>query len=380
MDGDDVAILNALYAAAGEPADWPDTITVLADHLGAMGGILVRNAVDPEHSSCVTGRMDPETTELYLREYTDNPWTTAASSVPIGRAGVISRLCDSREGRHLAWYSDIIVPTRTCDMVFLNLPGFTSAYSVGGLAFCFSDLGSRRVDDAARRLDEWATHIARAVWLSQQVHRSRVMDRQLDDMLRSSPQPVLLLSAAGRVVGVNPAAERFLRDSADFTVDATGVFRAVSPVDDAALHAAILCARTPSGASAAPAVAYADRSRLKPLRLLITPMPSDHALPAPEPEHQPVMRITVVDVVNSHDDTIGALSAVYRLTPREARVATLLATGIGREEVAYRLHVSVETVKKHTAACFRKVGVHSQAGLAHIVSSLPCGASVMFDR
>jgi DNA-binding CsgD family transcriptional regulator len=367
-----VAIIDALYSAAAGPARWPAAITVLADYLGAMGGMLVRNAQAPERSSCVTGRMCPEISALYVREYTDNPWTRAAEPVPVGEVAVVSRLCDLRDGRHLPWYADIIEPTRTHDMAYLSLPGFTSATSVGGFAFCFSETGAQKIDAAAHRMKELSAHLQRAVWLSQQVDQARILGQRVDEMLNSSPRPALLLSAAYRVVGANPAAETLLRQAEGLSIDGSARLHASSPTDDAALHAAIARAATPADKYAeGPMAVHINRLLKAPLRLLFTPLPYDHALPAIDPDSQAVVLITVVDPQGTYDNKINSLQRFYGLTPGEARVAVLLATGIGRKRTAEHLHVSAETVKKHTAACFRKTGVGSQVGLTQVVSNLP---------
>jgi DNA-binding NarL/FixJ family response regulator len=57
------------------------------------------------------------------------------------------------------------------------------------------------------------------------------------------------------------------------------------------------------------------------------------------------------------DDPTHALLA--RLTPRERDVLDCLADGLGRPEVAARLHVSTNTVRTHVQSILSKVGVNS---------------------
>src|SRR5215472_2674314 len=47
------------------------------------------------------------------------------------------------------------------------------------------------------------------------------------------------------------------------------------------------------------------------------------------------------------------------LTPREREVLTCLAEGVGRREVADRLHLSANTVRTHLQNLMAKLGVHS---------------------
>jgi LuxR family maltose regulon positive regulatory protein len=49
------------------------------------------------------------------------------------------------------------------------------------------------------------------------------------------------------------------------------------------------------------------------------------------------------------------------LTDREQDVLELLAAGLTNREVAERLVISAETVKKHTGSIYAKLGVHSRS-------------------
>jgi two-component system, NarL family, response regulator YdfI len=49
------------------------------------------------------------------------------------------------------------------------------------------------------------------------------------------------------------------------------------------------------------------------------------------------------------------------LSPREAEILNLLASGLGNKEVAWRLRLSEHTVKFHVTSIFNKLGVSSRA-------------------
>jgi len=51
----------------------------------------------------------------------------------------------------------------------------------------------------------------------------------------------------------------------------------------------------------------------------------------------------------------------YRMTPREAEVAMLLAQGLSNTALARRLGISPHTARHHTQRVLGKLGVHSRA-------------------
>ena len=67
-----------------------------------------------------------------------------------------------------------------------------------------------------------------------------------------------------------------------------------------------------------------------------------------------------------HSTPAGAAAGLLpdALTPREADVLDQLQLGRSNGEIAVALGVSVETVRTHARAVFRKLGVHSRRELS----------------
>ena len=72
------------------------------------------------------------------------------------------------------------------------------------------------------------------------------------------------------------------------------------------------------------------------------------------------------------------MRAAYGLTPAEARVALLLASGVSGQQMPELLGVTYDTVKTHLRRCFEKTGVHSQAQLMRLLTMFPTASE--FDR
>lgn len=63
--------------------------------------------------------------------------------------------------------------------------------------------------------------------------------------------------------------------------------------------------------------------------------------------------------------------AAMQLTDREREIAALVASGLTNQEIAERLIISLNTVKRHVKAIFRKLNVHSRAGVATWIRGIP---------
>jgi DNA-binding NarL/FixJ family response regulator len=73
---------------------------------------------------------------------------------------------------------------------------------------------------------------------------------------------------------------------------------------------------------------------------------------------------------NAEPHVITSLREKYRLTPTQARVATLLADRLTNAEIALELRVRPNTARRHTEAVLLRLGVNSRfqviTRLAHV--------------
>ena len=81
--------------------------------------------------------------------------------------------------------------------------------------------------------------------------------------------------------------------------------------------------------------------------------------------------VLVIDPNARNLAAAAALQAAFGLTTAEARVATLIGSGLSGPQAAQVLGVSPATVKTHLGRCFEKLGVRSQVELARMLSALP---------
>ena len=73
---------------------------------------------------------------------------------------------------------------------------------------------------------------------------------------------------------------------------------------------------------------------------------------------------------SSATGSAGSAGSAEALSPREREVLSLAATGLGNDEIAAALHLSVRTVERHLHNCYAKLGVAGRSARAAAVSQL----------
>jgi DNA-binding CsgD family transcriptional regulator len=372
------SLLNQIYGAVAEPALWPETLASVADHLDSIGGMLIYNAPPGGKNLMVLARLDPERTAIFHQHYVWNPWTIAVKDQPFNQAIISGALVERRIIKKTGFYADVLAPQRIEDMSVISHPGMARDGGVGGFGFALSSRGADRAEQHRQRLQRLTPHLCRALDATLRLGPLTDGSRQLARVLQLMPSAALLLDSRQRIVHANPAAEQLLREGDGLTSASNGGLH---------LSAVLLDERRALARNLAQALRVADGSGDllgEPLRvtrlsgagsLLVVPVP----LPPPDFslwELSDSARLLVL-VIDPGARTLAAatvLQAAFGLTPAEARVATLIGSGLSGPQAAQALGVSPTTVKTHLARCFEKLGVRSQVELARMLSALPAGS------
>jgi PAS domain-containing protein len=230
-------MLNLIYGAIADPGGWPEVLTRISDHVGALGGMLIYNAPPGAHSLLVLGRVSEEHSEIYRKHYAWNPWTYAMASVPFGKAVAAASLVPMGTIAKTAFCADILAPQGIADMVNVSHRAMALDGGVGGFGFSFSARGAERMDENVRKVQRLTQHLSRALEATLKLGHLADGTRQLTRVLQLMPNPALLLDGKGRITLANPAAESLLRTGDGLALDRDGGLRlaAALPAETAAL-------------------------------------------------------------------------------------------------------------------------------------------------
>jgi DNA-binding CsgD family transcriptional regulator len=374
------ALVDLIYAAVADPDRWPETLTRLSDHLDAVGGMLIYAPGGRGRFLNVLGRLSEELMEIVARHYVWNPWTTAMKSVPFGKAVAANSLVAAGTIARTGFYADVLAPQGIVDMVNVSHRAMAHDGGVGGFGFSFSPRRADRMDENVRRVQRLTPHLSRALEATLKLGHLADGSRQLARVLQLMPSPALLLDGTGRITSANPAAELLLRMRDGLAFDRSGGLQltAALPVDAAALSRALALAldvASGTGTELGEPLRLTRPSGAAPLLVLPVPLPPP-AFALWEMMEQARVLVLIIDPSAQSRATATVIQTTFGLTPAEARVAVLIASGRSGPETAALLGISPSTVKTHLKRCFEKTGVHSQVGLARILAALPIDPSI----
>jgi DNA-binding CsgD family transcriptional regulator/PAS domain-containing protein len=382
----DSSLVDTIYAAAADPDRWPAALTAVADHMGATGGMLAYVAPRGQQNQLVIGRLREDLGALFVERHAHNPWSDAMIHAPPGQPVIVNGLVDIRAVRRTAFHAEVLAP-QGIENVINSKEAFLSPHGgfggFGGFGFTLSARGSDRAEDARRRFARLHPHLSRAFETSLSLGRHADGARQLVPVLQRMPGPALLLDGQGRIGHANPAAEALLREGDGLTAGREGGLRlaATLPGETAALSRAVaeaLSVAAGSGQMLRPPLRLTRPSGKASLLVILVPLPPPSFAFWALTEQARAL-VLVIDPAQQSLVASEAAGAAMGLTPAEARVAALVASGLNGPQAAAALGIAPTTVKTHLSRCFEKTGVRSQLGLVRLFGALPAGAAPVLN-
>lgn len=327
--------------------------------------------------------ITPKEAELYGEHYyQDDPWRVAALERGVfDRAVLGTDLVSDLDWQQSRIYCELVKPNTDVFhgvMAVGSLPGGSPLEGSlpGGGVYALGIHRPRRASpfdrSATEILQRLLPHIGRALQVRGRLDIGQQAATGTAATLDWLSFGVVQLSAAGRLVTANRAALAMMAADDGLLVTA-GVVHALSPGDDGRLQRAIAQAARTTGGEAASGggeggagshLHIARPSGRRAYTAIVTPLGLDRQALLP---HQPAVMLIVTDPESVPRIDARALSAVFGLTPAEARLVSLLATGLPLPAVARHLGVSFETARKQVATARAKTRTASQVDLVRMV-------------
>ena len=356
------------YEAATEPSLWPEFLSRYAGLLGADAAFIHAHDLENHRSRVIAAWGLNSVIEQSYHDYysTRNVWRRHAEPLyATGRIVLDEEACPRPILIRSEFYNDYLLPMRL-------------TRSMGPT---FAKDGARVMNVAPMRAEHRAPfgeeerttaqhllpHLARANLIRERLEVLRAGE----EVLNGLPYGVVFLTAEGRVIYANRAAEAILRQQDGFTIR-EGMLRANprSAADVALKHSIQQAARPDPRSTEWPLPVLIKRPSLRRAYQVLT-APLRHRFPLFAGMPGPEVVALIIDPEEQPVAIPELLGRLYGLTKREAAVADKLAQGKTVEQSAEELGMRYETARTHLRRIFNKTGTSRQGELISILARIP---------
>ena len=357
--------IGAIYDCALDPHQWPDTCREIADLCeSTAGGICVHDMRHVQNDQLFVFGYQPEFLEKLGSHYSQSPMAAADVVSKIGDVSALSMMRLELLGSRFA--REVLEPFGLLDIIWF--PALRTGGRMASMHASRSEKAPHYQQFEIGLLKLLSPHVCRALAISDALDiralRSEMLEKTLDALVTG----VFLTSRDGRVVYMNAAAERQVKNGNSIRI----VNNRISPTDPAtraALSKAIdkasrddidldtsehsLAIPDIDGAGYVATLLPVDRGQRSGI---IAPFAASVAVFTKDPTEVPLM-------------PGEAFARLYRLTGGELRVLLALTQGLGAKEAADMLGISEPTARTHLQHIFSKTDTTRQADLLRLLQN-----------
>jgi len=357
-------VIDSIYDAATDPQGWSHALHRLGDRFGGSPAIIWLQSLPDRPIFSAIARLDEELQPVFFTRYA-TPQTNPA--IPHLLRAAQARPFDfvaAMGGRNVFHkteiYSDLFVPqriwSRSAAIIFRE-GGTFAPLLVQGPVGC-EPLTAAENEELAFLL----THMARALRVTARLKRESIEREAIAVVVERLGTGVALVDKSGKVMWMNPAAQEIARNNNGLSVK-TGRLTASLPGEQRMLERLLAAACDPArrGGGVIGVSRPSGDARYGVEVCPLSARSSDFAIPG-------AALVFINDPHRPSQAPVGALAAIYDLTPAEARVAIAVASQPTSHKVADSLKLSQNTVKTHLRHIFAKTGTSSRVELVRLLT------------
>lgn len=353
-------LIAGIYSAVLAPEQWNTSMAAIARAFDAHTASLVFS--DNGSRIIKHAQMPPSAAQAYAAHYERlDHVLCAVEAGPVGAVRTGAELM--RPYQHCEFQIDWARPNGLDDGLFVRL---TNGPAVASLAIARVKKSDRfDSPEHLALIDCLSTHLQQALRMQ---GRLEDLDHRSGDLARASEAVShgIVIVKGRRAVYVNSAAERVLCAGDGLRID-NGCIKAEARCADAELERSIGRASDLDGCDIwGGSFLCARTSGRRPYILHVLPIEPNPVAAL----HAGRAMIIIVDPERQPEPPATLLRRLYGLTRSEAQVALLVMRGEGLAPIAEALAVSRNTVKTHLRHVFDKTGVHRQAELVRLLSTI----------
>ncbi|MHB1207139.1 MAG: helix-turn-helix transcriptional regulator [Rhodospirillaceae bacterium] len=358
----DTNLLDTIYDAALDSSRWTGFIETLAASASGTYCMFVRHDPIAREGEILTDSgFDPEIVIKYKNYFASiNPWLKNVHTQPIGLVIPSEQRFPVSELQRTEFYADFVRPQKIHSGAGVTLLQDGSRFFA--LSMMFQMGHARQKPAAITRMQRLVPHLQRAARINRQLAHSAFRWQAAEETLNRLAVGVILVTADLSVVFGNRSANAILTKADGIAVGRSGRLS----IADSEGASQLLHLVTMPHAGTTGALAIRRPSGERPFTMLVAPVL--HAA-SPTELAQAVAMVFIRDPLDRSDVSNEVLSALFDLSPAEARLARTLLEGCGLQHAAEALGISHNTAKSQLKAVFDQLGCTRQSDLVRVVTS-----------
>lgn len=356
------AIVGSIYECVLEPDGWPAVIDRMRQAVGAKASWIalhypsrvssaypIEVGTDPEQQRRLKEQYVPMSPFIGIRHHIDSPDVISVDDAVDYDEFVAGR-----------FYGEWARPQGWNDFIMAVLEREPDL--ITWLGFC---LPERARNEQKGLAGAFRPHVARALRISRLIEERTAQAADLAAAVEGLATGVVLVDPALTVRGINPAAERMMRNGAGPRA-ANGRLHPPRTEAGAAFSAAIAACAEARLERAGATILFGDEEGGLGLLAHVMPLERPRARIAKEA----VAAIFLTNPTAASQTPMQAFVKRFGLTPSETRVLMALMEGKNPRAIAAAQGVSMPTVRTHLHRLYDKTGTAGQADIVRLMASV----------
>lgn len=360
-------VIEAIYDAGLDARLWPAVYRQIAEQIGAAD---VNLSLLPRDMPLPAGEwsgIDPDFARAYTQHYSDfDPIIPLAHHWPSGTILTDKMIKPQEAHERSAFYQEWVRPQHIYTIVVATV------INEDGVAGILGAIRKLDVPYSTNELDIVAAlvpHLRNAIRTQRRVEGLELRENIQCDALDAFTHSIVIVDCHAKVLFANRAAQGLLA-AANLLNVTQHRLNGPTPADTRRLHAIIALAASDDGRARAGGAMLIQRAPPdEPLQVLVSPLGRESRVSA-APERQRAAMLVVIDPQSNRRGLESRLTALFGLTPAEARVACEVGKGLNPKDVAQQLQILQSTVRTHLHHVFAKTATRRQAELMRLIAQI----------
>ena len=356
-------VVGAIYECAIDPARWPSTLQSICDWTGAAAaGLMVRDLVLAQFKIQVGVGTDPYWQQLQDERYAAiAPFAVPITFLKAGQVVAVEDVMDFEVYLRGRFYKEWVAPQGLADAMLGILARSGSRLGAVGIS-----LRRRATDEDKAALTDMLPHLTRAVAISDLLQFRAAEVARLSAAVDGLATGVVFLSSDLKVLDINLAAERMVRERQIVAIENDRLLLPNSDIGRKLKAAIAACAEGRLDQLKTSTVVFEGRNEAPGLVAHVLPLAKNDSSFGGDA----VVAVFLTDPEAPVRMPIETLVEQFGLSPSELRVLMGLMQGQTPREIADAHGIAIPTIRTHLRHLFAKTGTSRQMQLVKLAMSM----------